>query len=174
MIDFYKEMRAMEGRVVEEIKTLFKKAGVTQVDFPSSYDDALYSELVSVCVFNHYDGGADATVIKSVIYDNDTIYVKDEDDTKVNISEMTDCSVIYLYEAVYNKLTDMVGDEYENTSFDVTFVVKTNVPVIRKKGEMTEEEMEKIIEMAVEQMLRNPSDYLTIENYEDMCEYKEM
>lgn len=39
---------------------------------------------------------------------------------------------------------------------------------------MTEEEMEKITEMAVEQMLRNPSDYLTIENYEDMCEYKEM
>lgn len=167
MVNFYKEMREMEGRVVEEIKTLFKKAGIMQVD----YDDDSYP--LSVCVYNYY-GGADATAIKSVIYDNDTIYVKDENNAKVSVSRVTARSVICLYESIYNKLSDMVGDEYENTSFDVTFIVKTNVPVIRKKGEMTEEEMEKITEMAVKQMLRNPSDYLTIENYEDMCEYKEM
>jgi hypothetical protein len=52
-------------------------------------------------------------------------------------------------------------------SFDVTFVVKTNVVV---NDNATEEQ---IAEVALEKMLNSPSEYLHIENLECVEEYLE-
>ena len=52
-------------------------------------------------------------------------------------------------------------------SYDVTFIVKTNVVV---DDDTTEEQ---IAEVAVEKMLKNPDEYLHIENLECVEEYLE-
>lgn len=52
-------------------------------------------------------------------------------------------------------------------SFDVTFVVKTNVIVDENATE------EQIAEIAIHKMLQNPTEYLNIENLEDVEIYLE-
>ena len=55
---------------------------------------------------------------------------------------------------------------FEN-SYDVTFVVKTNVKTNRVMSE------EEIAEIAIEQILANPRDYIHIENLESVEIYFE-
>lgn len=109
--NFFGQMKLIENKCHVEIIRLMTEMGVTSLDISEENENC---DEVSVLVYDDIDGGADKVVINKVclvplpiIGGYEVILVSDcgED---VNRSDMTDCNIIYVYEAVYGRYREIM------------------------------------------------------------------
>lgn len=114
--NFYRQMKLIENKCYDEIIRLMLEMDVTSLDISEENENC---DEVSVLVYDDIDGGASKVVINKVCLvllptnTYEVILVNDCDE-EVNKSDMTDCNIIYVYEAVYGRYREMMNNAMDS------------------------------------------------------------
>lgn len=108
--NFFGQMKLLENKCYDEIIRLMTELGVTSMDISEENGNC---DEVSVLVYDDIDGGAYKVVINEVrLIQSPTsgygVILIDDCGGEVSRNDMTDCNIIYVYEAVYGRYREIM------------------------------------------------------------------